>query len=163
MNAQPSFHRQRGATLIVALIMLALITLLVVNAFTLSSSNLKAVSNMQVRDETIAAANQALEQVISSNFTSPLTNHTVQVDINKDGTEDYTVAIATPVCIKASQATVGSPSDVELGAAMSAGGTWHTDWELKASVNDSATGARATVTTGITVLLSQAAKAIACP
>ncbi|UUZ64284.1 hypothetical protein LP417_03665 [Polaromonas sp. P1-6] len=38
---------QSGATLVVALIMLTLITLLVVNAFTLSSSNLKAVGNMQ--------------------------------------------------------------------------------------------------------------------
>ena len=156
-------RRQAGATLIVALIMLALITLLVVNAFTLSNSNLKAVTNMQVRDEAIAAANQALETIIGTNFTNPVSNHTVNVDINKDGTTDYTVAVATPVCVKVSQASVGSPSDVELGAAMTAGGTWHSDWELKASVTDSATGGRATVTTGITVLLSQAQKTVACP
>ena len=43
--------------------MLALITLLVVNAFTLSSSNLKAVGNMQAREETMAAANQALTEL----------------------------------------------------------------------------------------------------
>lgn len=155
--------RQRGATLIVALIMLALITLLVVNAFTLSSSNLKAVSNMQVREEAVAAANKALEQVISTNFTSPLVANNIEVDINNDGTTDYRVAVAIPHCIKAAQASPGSPSDVELGPDMSSGSTWYTDWELKASVSDAATGGRATVTQGITVLLSQAQKTVACP
>ncbi len=61
---------QRGATLIIGLIMIVLISLIVINAFTLSSSNFKSVVNMQIRDEASAAANQAVEQVIGSDFTS---------------------------------------------------------------------------------------------
>lgn len=155
--------RQRGATLIVALIMLALITLLVVNAFTLSSSNLKAVSNMQIRDEAVAAANQALETVISTDFTTAPAASNFSVDINKDGTVDYTVAVDMPTCVKASQASTGYPSDVELGASMSSGGTWYTDWDLKATVTDAATGASVKVREGITVLLTAAKKVISCP
>src|SRR3954467_8329245 len=93
------FHgstRQRGATLVVALIILAVITLLVLNAYTLSSSGLKAVGNMQIRDEAVAAANEALESKVSTDFTNPLATSTYQVDINNDGTADYTVTIATP-------------------------------------------------------------------
>ncbi len=154
---------QRGATLVVALIMLTLITLLVLNAFTLSSSNLKAVGNMQIRDEAVAAANNAVEQILSSNFTNPRTEHLVQVDINNDGTNDYAVAVAIPTCIKATIFTPALPSDVELGAGMSTGGTWYTDWDLKATVADAATGAAVKVRQGVTVVLSQAQKTVACP
>ncbi|TLY72603.1 MAG: hypothetical protein E6K46_03125 [Gammaproteobacteria bacterium] len=41
--------RQRGATLIVSLIMLLLITLLAVSSFTLGKANLQIVGNMQQR------------------------------------------------------------------------------------------------------------------
>lgn len=163
MNRLPTRSAQRGATLVVALIMLALITLLVVNAFTLSSSNLKAVGNMQVRDEAVAAANKAVEQVISTNFTNPLSAHSVQVDINNDGTQDYAVAIATPTCVRATIFTPSLPSDVELGSSMSSGGTWYTDWDLIATVTDAVTGGSVKVRQGVTVVLSQAQKTIACP
>lgn len=163
MRAARTPARQRGATLIVALIMLALITLLVVNAFTLSSSNLKAVSNMQIREEAVAAANQALETVISTDFTASPAASNFSVDINKDGTPEYTVAVELPTCIRASQASTGYPSDVELGSTMSSGGTWYTDWDLKATVTDAATGASVKVREGITVLLTSAKKVISCP
>lgn len=154
---------QRGATLIIGLILLVLITLIVVNAFTLSSSNLKSVGNMQVREEALAAANQAVEQVISSNFTASTAAQTVTVDINKDDTPDYTVAIASPTCVRATQAAFADPSDVELGPGMSAGSTWNTDWDLSATVTDGATGASVRVRQGVRVLLSQSQKAAACP
>ena len=56
MRPIASRHSQRGITLFVGLIMLVLITLMVTSAFTLSTSNLKSVGNMQARDEAIAAA-----------------------------------------------------------------------------------------------------------
>lgn len=154
--------RQRGATLIVALIMIALITLLVVNAFTLSSSNLKAVNNMQMRDEAVAAANQALERVLSTPFYTALGTQTFNVDINKDGNNDFAVATGVPTCLKAWKATPGYPSDVEIKA-LAAGATWNVNWEVKASVTDSASGASTTVTQGVRTLLSQSEKDIACP
>lgn len=148
--------RQRGATLIVGLIMLVLLALIVVNAFTLSSSNLKAVGNMQVRDEAVAAANRAIELVTSSPFTDPPTAQSINVDLNQDGTTDYVVAVAVPTCVRATASASAAPSDVELGPGMSVGSTWNTDWEIDATVSDSATGASARVRQGVRVLLTQA-------
>lgn len=159
----PRVRAQRGATLIIGLILLVLISLIVVNAFTLSSSNFKAVGNMQVREEAVAAANQAVEQVISSNFTASLVAQTVTVDINKDDTADYTVAVAAPTCIRATRSAFSPPSDVELGPGMSSGATWNTDWDIAATVTNAATGARVRVRQGVRVLLQQAQRTAACP
>jgi hypothetical protein len=159
-----SRRKQRGATLIVALIMIALITLLVVNAFTLSSSNLKAVSNMQMRDETVAAANQAIERVLATDFHIVMGTQTFNVDINKDGTNDYAVNTTLPVCIRAAIATAGTPSETELlEAGFEGGADWNVDFEIKATVTDSATGARATVTQGVRKLMPQIQKETSCP
>jgi hypothetical protein len=152
---------QQGATLIVALIMLTLITLLVLNAFTLSSSNLKAVGNMQSRDESIAAANQAVELVVSSSFTDAPVAQEVNVDINKDGTTDYTVAIDTPTCIKVAEVPNPDKCDENLKA-LCAENDWHTDWDLKATVGDPASGASVVVHQGVRVKLSNAQKNAVC-
>jgi Tfp pilus assembly protein PilX len=154
---------QRGVTLIIGLIMIVLITLIVVNAFTLSSSNLKSVGNMQVRQEAVAAANEAIELVISSSFTDAPVAQSVNVDIDKNGTTDYVVAVAAPTCIRASAATTAAPSDVELGSALSAGSTWNTDWDIDATVTDSASGAAVHVREGVRVLLSNTQKTAVCP
>lgn len=154
---------QRGATLIVGLIMLVLITLIVVNAFTLSSTNLKSVGNMQVRSEAIAAANQVIESVISSPFTNALGVQTVAVDINKDGTNDYTVVVATPVCLRAVQGASAAPSGAETGGGLSGSTSWTTEWDISATVTDAASGATVTVREGVRVLLTQAQKDVACP
>jgi len=49
-------RRQRGAALIVSLIMLLLITLLAISSFTVGKSNLQIVGNMQQRAQALAAA-----------------------------------------------------------------------------------------------------------
>lgn len=153
---------QRGATLIVGLIMIVLITLIVVNAFSLSSSNLKSVGNMQQREETIAAANQAIELVISSAFTTVPVAQTINVDINNDGTNDYAVAVAIPVCVRAMVAGSASGSDVELGSAMSSS-NWNTDWDIDATVTDAASGTSVRVRQGVRVLLNDTQKTSVCP
>ena len=164
---QPSILRggkaaQRGATLVIGLIMIVLITLVVLSAFTLSSSNLKSVGNMQMREEVAAAANQALELVVSSAFTDAPVAQSLDVDINKDGTTDYTVAIDLPVCVRAGAASSALPSDVELGAGMSTGASWNTDWDLVATVTDAASGAQMKVRQGVRVLLNQVQKTAVC-
>ncbi len=58
-------RRQQGAALLIGMIMLLLITLTVTAAFNLSSSNLKSVGNLQTRNEAVAAANRAIEEVAS--------------------------------------------------------------------------------------------------
>lgn len=153
---------QRGATLIIGLIMIVLITLVVVNAFMLSSSNLKSVGNMQVRDEAVAAANEALELVVSSAFANAPMAQTINVDINKDGVTDYVVEVAQPICTRVSPATPALSSDVRLGREMSTGTTWNSDWDLEAKVTDVASGAVVKVHQGVRVLLTQVQKTAVC-
>lgn len=155
-------RQQRGATLIIGLIMIVLITLIVVNAFTLSSSNLKSVGNMQVRDESIAAANQAIEQVMGSSFTTAPAAESINVDINKDDTVDYVVSLAAPTCIRAITAASSEGCDSEHPE-LCTGSTWHTEWELDATVKDAATGASVRVRQGARVLLSDTEKNSVCP
>jgi Tfp pilus assembly protein PilX len=161
MSARLFAARQLGATLVVALIMLLLLTLLVSGAFNLSSVNLKAVGNMQARSEALAAVNTALEDVISTDFVSAGAQ-TPSVDINNDGNNDFSVTIQAPSCIRASIADAVAPSSVSLGALSS--DTWNTVWLLDASATDlSGSGAEVHVRTGVRVLLTDAEKKIRCP
>jgi Tfp pilus assembly protein PilX len=155
-------RRQRGITLVVALIMLLLLTLLVSGAFSLSTVNLKAVGNMQARSEALAAVNTALEDVISSSFVGAGVQ-TPSVDINNDGTNDYSVTIQAPTCIRATIADAVAPSSVSLGVISS--DTWNTVWLLDAIATDLSGGSGATVhvRTGVRVLLTDAEKKIECP
>jgi Tfp pilus assembly protein PilX len=161
MRQFPSRHAQRGVTLFVGLIMLVLITLMVTTAFTLSNTNLKSVGNMQVRDEAIAAANQAIEQVLSSSFTTSPAAEDINVDINNDDTTDYVVNIATPTCIRAAIDTPATLSSTDL-VGMSTVANWNTLWNIEATVNDAKTGAKTTVRSGTRILLSQTQKDAVC-
>jgi hypothetical protein len=146
---------QRGATLIVGLIMLVLLTLVVTSAFMLSSGNLKSVGNMQFRDEAIAAANVAIEQIISSDFTTLPVGSAIPVDIDQDGTDDYTVTIMTPVCVQAvpistsiatlSGVTSGVPSIID----------YNTVWDIEAQVSSANTGAAVTIWQGVRKRLTE--------
>lgn len=156
---------QCGATLIVGLIMLLLLTLTIGGAFTLSSTNLKSVGNMQMRDEAIAAANIATEQVLSSPFTDAPSSESISVDINNDGVEDYLVAIATPECISVLEVpavVVGKESGVRAGV-VTPGSQWSTVWAINARVNDPTSGATARVRSGVRILLTQTQKNSVCP
>lgn len=161
MSCLHGYGRQRGATLVVGLIMLLLFTLMVSSAFMMSSTNLKAVGNMQSRNEAIAAANMAINLLVSTSFADSPSAEEVEVDLNDDGTTDYTVSIAEPECVAASEATATAPSSVTLQSMSDS--TWNTVWEVRATVNDPVTGAAAVVRSGVRVLLSQAEKNTVCP
>ena len=157
------YQMERGATLIMSLILLVLITLIVTTAFTLSSTNLKAVANMQARDEAIAAANKAVEQVFSSNFTVTPVAEAINVDIDNDSTTDYVVNVAMPTCVRATLDTPPTVSSISLGAALSSISTWNTVWDVEAQVEDQRSGVRTTVNAGIRVTMSQTQKDAVCP
>src|SRR5215471_19630488 len=129
---------QRGATLAVGLIMLTLITVMVASVFELSTTDLKSVGNMQVRDEAVAAANKAIEQVLSSPFAAAPASESIDVDLNNDGVIDYTVVFATPACVGGSQiAEILPPSSISLGASFALNSNYYqTIWDLNASVTD---------------------------
>lgn len=148
---------QRGATLIVGLIMLAVITLMVTAAFSLSNTNLKAVGNMQFRDEAAAAANVAIEQVVTGFMNVAPVAQNVQVDLNNDGTTDYTVAI-TPNCISSSAQVLGSGpgenSNVELDLDTASSISYRTLWDIEALVTDTVSGATVRLHHGVRRALS---------
>jgi hypothetical protein len=165
-------RRQRGVTLIVGLIMLILITLMVTTAFTLNTSNLKSVGNMQFRNESIAAANKAIEQSIGTDFpfgflTVP-NAQTITYDINNDGTTDYTIALAKPVCKEATQLALGAIAGSCSGArggslAGCPKGNWNTVWDLDAIVKDAISGAEVRVRQGIRIEVTDSQHTAVCP
>lgn len=156
-----SLRNQQGVTLIIGLIMLVLITLLVTTAFSLSTANLRSVGNMQVRDEAVAAANLAIEQMISSAFTSS-PGEEIVVDINNDTVTDYTVVIDPPECVSAVSAAITSSSSVTLGEDFTTSSSFNTTWEIVATVTDTVTGASAKVRQGVRVLLTESEKNDLC-
>ena len=156
MNHMTPLSRQRGVSLVVGLIMLVLITLVVTSAFMLSSSNLKAVGNMQYREEAIAAANAAIEQVISSDaiFINPAAQTLV--------VGSYSVNVAAPLCLYAvdvNTATSNDPNPNILiegaggGGGGAATGFQDTYWDITARVNDGMSGTQVVTHQGIRITL----------
>jgi Tfp pilus assembly protein PilX len=153
-------RRQRGATLVVSLIMLLMITVIVASAFTMGGTNLQAVGNMQFRDEATAAANYAIEQMMTGFTTAVPTAHTYSVDINNDGTADYTVSVV-PTCIKSdavsSGSNVGKQSGVELVALTNTASIdgYRTTWDIQATVTDTTgTGSSVVIHQGVRKMLT---------
>lgn len=137
--------RQQGSSLLLSLVMLVVLTLLVVSAIRMSNSNLKTVGNMQVKNEAVAAAQQAIEQQVMSdvsNFYTP-----VDQAIASNG---YTGTISAPVCLKM-VAIAGYSNDFADSAPKD------TYWDVKAVVTDIRTGASATVHQGVKVRLDSTA------
>jgi hypothetical protein len=147
------------------MIMLVLITLMLVTALNLGTTNFRAMTNMQFRSEAIAAANQAIEQVISSPFTAAPAAEAINVDIDNDADTDYVVQIAVPQCVYAAQAFGADPSSLSLPPTMSVASTWNTVWDLDASVAGASNvgGAEVRVRSGVRVLLTEAEKNVVCP
>lgn len=152
MNQLPDCGRkQRGAALLVGLVMLVVLTLLVVSSIRVSSTNLKVVGNMQVKNEAVAAAQQGIENILSNvaNFYTPAAQ-TSTVDINNDGIADYTVNVDAPVCLKLVPVEGYSVEFAESAPKDSY-------WDIKAVVTDTRTGAAATVHQGAKVRLDSTA------
>jgi Tfp pilus assembly protein PilX len=158
MRQVKNYQNQRGATLIVGLIMLVLITLMVLSAFTMSSSNLKSVGNMQSRDEATAAANVALEQVLSS---PTIFNVSVTTPITVGS---YEVVVAVPECLYSAPVvdyTSGDQNPNVLNQSGGAGGTVgapgyrDTYWDLAATVNDGLSGTNVEIHQGVKITLPE--------
>lgn len=165
-------NRQRGATLIVGLVMLVVLTLLVISAIRSSNTNLRIVGNMQMQEEVSSAAQQATELVLSANFTSNPVAQSVLIDINKDGTTDYTANV-TPTCTgsiavvnadlnpsnSADAPCISSAAAQNTGLMVSGvvgamtGQSWCylQQWEVQANVADTNTGATATTVQGVSI------------
>jgi Tfp pilus assembly protein PilX len=105
--------RQQGATLILVLIMLIMLTLFAVSAMNTGTMNLKVVGNMQARSEALEASQWMIDSVISSTqfVTSPSnavpnpcggTPNTLCTDV------DYTTTLTpAPTCVQARALKIG--------------------------------------------------------
>lgn len=168
MIASVSLHRQRGATLIVGMIMLVVITVMVVSAFKLSTTNLQAVGNMQFRDQALAAAHTVIDNELEAAFynnVADLINATRTVDIDNNGVNDFRVTIASLSCVRATPASVAASSSVTLPG-MSTLADYNTIWDFYVTVADAtagSTGVSVGVHQGVRVLLSQAQCNSVCP
>ena len=154
---------ETGATLVVSLIMLTLITLMIIAALAIGTANFKTVTNMQFRDGAVDAANKAIDQVVSSAFALAPSAETINVDLDNNLTTDYVVEIALPVCVRATKAEVTAPSSESLPPAMGSVSSWNTVWDIRASVTGNNPGQAAVdVRAGVRVLLSEAQKDAVC-
>jgi hypothetical protein len=164
-DSNRSIQSQGGMTLLVAMIILMMITLLAVSAFRVSNTNLKVVGSMQGRQEGISASQAVIEQLLSSiQFTRAPAGVAAQhwgIDINGDGKEDFDVKLdPIPRCIRTAPVVLGSkiaPADLPcvgsavLGKAHLSAYCSDTIWEITATTQDKATAANTTVRQGVAV------------
>jgi Tfp pilus assembly protein PilX len=148
-----SRSRQAGVALAMGLIMLVLLTLLVLSAINSGTINLRIARNVQAEDEARASAQQAIEQFVSvyANFyPTPTGKPATGYDVNNDGTNDYSVTVATPVCKRA--ALQIPPRSLDCASGVKAGlYCWDTLWEVQATASDTNTGALQIVTQGVAI------------
>jgi hypothetical protein len=164
VNIVRETSRQQGAaTIFVAMTLLILITLLVTTAYSISTINLKAVGNAQVRSEAIAAANKTLWLVSAETFwnITPWPAEPDSIDINNDGVPEYDVLVVEPTCVRATKAAIASTSSVTLPG-FSAVDAWNTIWELDATATEASSGTRVRVRHGVRVLMTEADKKLYC-
>ncbi|GAA4358009.1 hypothetical protein GCM10023165_52530 [Variovorax defluvii] len=161
-------RRQAGATLLVAMIFLALITLIVTSSIKAVNVNTKLVGNMQTQKEADAAALQAIEKTISSDFTALPTPATLTID-NGQAVAAYTVSVPAPVCtgikaIKLSELDAANADDQPCYASGAAQNTGivgsgasgnslcsNSNWEVNATATPPASEPAPTVHQGIAV------------
>ena len=136
--------RQIGATLITALIMLIVLTLLVVSGIRASNTNLRIAGNMQLQEEATAAVQQAIEKAISTSVFD-LSTQTV------GSYPSYQVTFSPPICQSIKPAVKGDanlPEDCKGSTGGSVNCYW-TTWDIAASAVDASTGAAAEIHQGI--------------
>jgi Tfp pilus assembly protein PilX len=181
---------QRGAALIVGMIMLILLTLFALAAYKMGKGSLEIVGNMQQRNAVVAAANDTIQQALSSIafadspssvFTSPCQGaNTLCYDTNGDGKQDVVVTLAPPACIEAQQLlnaqidiTNSSQRYCLIGAQQGTAGIKgvptnislcsNSVWQLSATALDKTTLAQSTVTEGVAVRVPTATVTTSCP
>lgn len=158
--------RPRGSTLLIVMILLIVMTLVAIATFKSSSSNLRVIGNMQTRQEGLAAAQQAIELVISSDTftTSPelVAQSPIDVDINGDGTVDYVVRISpAPTCLRVTtqpSCGAGAANTSAVGGVLIEGlggppasACFRREWNVRAVVTDPRTGLSMAVNQGVSV------------
>jgi hypothetical protein len=184
--AQPS--SQRGVALFLVLILLIAMSWFALSGFRISGQHLQIVGNNQVRTQTLAAAQRAVEQTISSNAftTDPAAVAAVPIttDIDGDGNDDFSAMLTpAPKCyrvrpIKTAELDVSLVSDRQCLVSSGGGGTLverpgsapaggnslcsNSEWNISAAASDVKSGASITVNQGVAIRVAAADAATFC-
>ena len=160
--------RERGATLLIALIMLVVLTLFAITAIRTGNVGLKIVGNQQAQKLMEAAAAQAVEQVVSNlgnfdaaNTVLPSVTVAQRICVNARADLGHPAVVIPPDTCSGSGRS-GTQVDVEpvrcISARRQSGGsltqpmsTYENTWEIVATVTDSLTGAKATYHQGMMI------------
>ncbi len=180
---------QRGATMVVTLVFLILLSILAITAFKSSTNNLRVVGNMQARQEGLATAQVAIERVISSTAftTNPDSIRNTRIDFNIDNdaqqTADYAVSFRLPTCYRIrpirnselnpalatdrtcirSAAIASGIDDAAVSATVSDVSLCsETEWDITADVTDVRSGTAVTVHQGVGVRIISADATNSC-
>ncbi|MCK7574685.1 MAG: hypothetical protein MZV65_01410 [Chromatiales bacterium] len=181
--------RQQGAVLIIAMILLAITTLIAVSSFKMGQTNQQIVGNSEIQQQTFALTQAALEEAISSNllFESQRVFYCGSAPNTRCWTmpsgDQITVALTpNPACIivsplanndiEATDATLqgclrgGQPSAVEGGTTGEESLCSRSLWDIRARGEYLQNGIRAgqvEMRQGIQVVVSNNAILTACP
>lgn len=174
-------RRERGATLVVALIFLVVMSLFAVSAYLFSTSHLRVVGNMQARSEGEAAAQVAIEEAISSPTFAQNPAQAASVPLVVDnGNASYTARITpNPSCyrvriVKNSELDPANAADVSCvrsGTVQMPGVVQptatiagqladdslcaDTEWDIRAEVSDGRSAAQVAVHQGAAIRMIQ--------
>jgi hypothetical protein len=180
---------QGGATMVIALIMLLLLTLAAMTALNMGKSSLQIVGNLQGRNQELVTANGVSEQVLSSTqfFNNPMGvlnvggawMNSTSVDVYGDGKTVLPVTVTPPSCIAAqgipvTNLVLTNPDDkgcsrsvqqtfgvAGADTAMSLCAT--STWDIATQATDPVTSGSATVTQGVAVRIPLDDQATSCP
>ncbi len=172
-----SLSRERGATLVIVLVMVGIFMIIVTSLVSSSSINFKIAGNQQYRVEAKLAARNGMEAYISNpaNFALPLPVNAEEIgtDFNGDGVDDMIASVAPPDCtkstiIKVPELDVSNPNEAQcLGSGsmastgifggsggVTSGNSWcsRMNWDVASTVADGATGAGIEMHQGIYLL-----------
>ena len=180
---------QRGATLIIALIMLVALAMLGLWSFNAGTMNLRVVGNSQARQEVVAAAQAATASgsCVKSGVlsVSSVAAGAIPIDIDGDAVPDYQARLTpAPSCYRVrvlkvneldpasegdraclGSSTATNPGIEIVGAAPVAGDSLCADseWNVRAVVSDTRSHATAAVNQGVAVRTLTTDTASACP
>ena len=144
-----SRNRQRGTTLLIALIFLVILTLFAVSGMNTGVINLRTANNAQLMLEAEYAAQQQIEAVLNSVtgfMTVAVAATTTNIDVNGDSTTDFVVTTTPPVCLSTQPAPGYS---YEFAASAPKDTVWH----ISATAADSIFGSTATLRQGVKIRL----------
>ena len=165
-------HREKGAVLLVSMIMLIVMTLLVVFAIRSGNTNLRIAGNMQSQAEAGAATQQVIEQVIEQiKVTEDLSLIAAQSIPVSMGNVTYTVAVLPlnkclmDIPVLNSALNPANANDLacfenpDEDKAIKADGTLTTkpsacktqQWDIEAGVTDATSGTKVTQVQGISI------------